>query len=122
MERHGIMGVVRGRREGGCGGALLPGDGSIAGEAGGDPEDPLQASTSRVALLVLYDITSSYFEGEYEESQMVTFGYNLDGKRGHDQIVIGLLCSDEGCPVGVEVFDGVTSFINLLNEKNKKAL
>lgn len=58
--------------------------------------------------LVLYDITSSYFEGAYEQSDIVTFGYNRDGKRGHEQMVIGLLCSKEGCPVGVEVFAGNT--------------
>lgn len=58
--------------------------------------------------LVLYDITSSYLEGEYKESQLVDFGYNRDGKKGHEQIVIGLLCSKEGCPVGVEVFRGNT--------------
>jgi hypothetical protein len=32
--------------------------------------------------LVLYDITSSYFEGAYPQSDIVTFGYNRDGKRG----------------------------------------
>jgi len=58
--------------------------------------------------LVLYDITSSYLEGEYKESELVDFGYNRDGKKGHEQIVIGLLCSKEGCPVGVEVFRGNT--------------
>jgi len=58
--------------------------------------------------LVLYDITSSYFEGAYEKSDLVDFGYNRDGKKGHEQIVIGLLCSKEGCPVGVEVFRGNT--------------
>ena len=58
--------------------------------------------------LVLYDITSSYFEGAYEKSEFVDFGYNRDGKKGHEQIVIGLLCSNEGCPVGVEVFRGNT--------------
>ena len=58
--------------------------------------------------LVLYDITSSYFEGEYADSEIVKFGYNRDGKRGHEQVVIGLLCSKEGCPVGVEVFTGNT--------------
>ena len=58
--------------------------------------------------LVLYDITSSYFEGEYADSDIVSYGYNRDGKRGHEQIVIGLLCSAEGCPVGVEVFKGNT--------------
>ena len=44
----------------------------------------LAGKPSKVAL-VLYDITSSYLEGEYEESQMVTFGYNRDAKRGHEQ-------------------------------------
>lgn len=58
--------------------------------------------------LVLYDITSSYFEGEYEASQIVTFGYNRDGKKGHEQMVIGLICNEQGCPVGVEVFPGNT--------------
>src|ERR1017187_6998544 len=58
--------------------------------------------------LVLYDITSSYFEGQYEDSEIVAFGYNRDGKRGHEQMVIGLLCSPEGCPVAVEIFPGNT--------------
>ena len=58
--------------------------------------------------LVLYDITSSYFEGEYRESDIVLFGYNRDGKKGHEQMVIGLICNEEGCPVGVEVFPGNT--------------
>ncbi len=58
--------------------------------------------------LVLYDITSSYFEGEYEESNIVKFGYNRDQKRRHEQMVIGLICTSQGCPVGVEVFPGNT--------------
>lgn len=58
--------------------------------------------------LVLYDLTSSYFEGDYVESDLVTFGYNRDGKKGHEQVVIGLLCNAEGCPVGIEVFRGNT--------------
>lgn len=58
--------------------------------------------------LVLYDITSSYLEGEYEASDLVAFGYNRDGKRGHEQVVIGLICNEQGCPVGVEVFPGNT--------------
>lgn len=59
--------------------------------------------------LVLYDITSSYFEGEYEASELVKFGYNRDQKSGHKQIVLGLLCSAEGCPIGCEVFSGNTN-------------
>lgn len=67
--------------------------------------------------LVLYDMTSSYFEGGYEESEIVRFGYNRDGKRGHEQMVIGLLCSSEGCPVGVEVFEGNTQDAQTVPEK-----
>jgi transposase len=72
----------------------------------------IQATLARTHLkngqLVLYDITSSYFEGAYEGSELVSFGYNRDGKKGHEQVVIGLLCSAEGCPVGVELFPGKT--------------
>jgi hypothetical protein len=67
--------------------------------------------------LVLYDITSSYFEGAYTQSDIVTFGYNRDGKRGHEQMVIALLCSAEGCPVGVEVFAGNTQDAATVPEK-----
>jgi transposase len=59
--------------------------------------------------LVLYDITSTYFEGEYKDSDIVCFGYNRDKKRGHEQVVIGLMCTAEGCPVGCEVFPGNTN-------------
>ena len=58
--------------------------------------------------MVLYDITSTYFEGAYLESDIVLFGYNRDGKKGHEQVVLGLLCNAAGCPVGVEVFAGNT--------------
>jgi transposase len=58
--------------------------------------------------LVLYDITSSYMEGEYRDSGLVEFGYNRDRKRGHEQILITLLCTKSGCPVAVEVLKGNT--------------
>ena len=58
--------------------------------------------------LVLYDITSSYFEGVYADSELVLFGYNRDGKRRHEQMVIALVCNEDGCPVGVDVFPGNT--------------
>jgi transposase len=58
--------------------------------------------------VVLYDITSTYFEGAYEQSQIVLFGYNRDGKQGHEQVVLGLLCDERGCPVGLELFAGNT--------------
>jgi transposase len=54
--------------------------------------------------LVLYDVTSTYFEGR--TCPLARFGYNRDGKSGKLQIVFGLLCSTEGCPVAVEVFEG----------------
>lgn len=70
--------------------------------------------------LVLYDITSSYFEGAYTESDIVSFGYNRDGKKGHEQIVIGLLCTAQGCPIGLEVYPGntkdETTVIDKVNE------
>ena len=56
--------------------------------------------------LVLYDVTSSYLEGRC--CPLARFGYNRDGKRGKQQIVLGLLTDGEGCPVAVEVFDGKT--------------
>jgi hypothetical protein len=54
--------------------------------------------------LVLYDVTSTYFEGR--TCSLAKLGYGRDGKRGKLQIVIGLLCTAEGCPVAVEVFEG----------------
>jgi Transposase DDE domain len=56
--------------------------------------------------LVLYDVTSTYFEGR--TCPLAKLGYSRDGQRGKLQIVIGLLCDPEGRPVAVEVFDGNT--------------
>ena len=57
-------------------------------------------------MLVLYDVSSTYFEGRC--CPLGTRGYNRDGKRGKLQIVFGLLCAADGCPVAVEVFEGNT--------------
>jgi transposase len=74
--------------------------------------------------LVMYDITSSYMEGEYEGSGLVEYGYNRDRKRGHAQIVISLLCNKVGCPVAVEVFKGntkdETTVLDKVEEIHKK--
>lgn len=71
-------------------------------------QDVIQKNLSKKHLsnsnLVLYDITSSYFEGEYKDSKIVGFGYNRDKKKGHEQIVIGLICTPEGCPIAIEVY------------------
>ena len=57
--------------------------------------------------LVLYDLTSTYFEGR--KCPLAKPGHSRDGKRGKLQIVFGLLCSAEGCPITVEVFEGNTN-------------
>ena len=60
----------------------------------------------REHTLVLYDLTSSYVEGTH--CPLAQRGYSRDGKKGTLQIVFGLLCTAEGCPVAVEVFEGST--------------
>jgi transposase len=54
--------------------------------------------------LVLYDVSSTYFEGR--TCELARFGYSRDGQRRKLQIVFGLLCTVEGCPIAVEVFEG----------------
>jgi hypothetical protein len=56
--------------------------------------------------LFLYDVTSSYLEGEH--NALGEYGYNRDGKRGKLQIVIGLLADDQGEPLASRVFAGNT--------------
>ena len=71
-------------------------------------EDTLFAKRTRVkpVRLFLYDVTSSYLEGTHNE--LAAFGYNRDGKKGKMQIVMGLLCDEDGQPVSIEVFPGNT--------------
>jgi len=57
--------------------------------------------------LVLYDVTSTYFEGR--KCPLAKFGHPREGRRDKLQIVFGLLTNAEGCPVAVEVFEGNTS-------------
>jgi DDE family transposase len=54
--------------------------------------------------LVLYDVTSTYFEGR--TCPLARYGYSRDDKPNKLQIVFGLLCAADGCPVAVEVFEG----------------
>ena len=71
-------------------------------------EDRLFAQRTKTTpvSLFLYDVTSSYVEGTHNE--LAAFGYNRDGKKGKMQIVIGLLCDEDGHPVSIEVFPGNT--------------
>ena len=57
--------------------------------------------------LVLYDLTSTYFEGRH--CKLAHLGHSRDDKSGKPQIVFGLLTNAEGCPVAVEVFEGNTA-------------
>jgi transposase len=57
--------------------------------------------------IVLYDLTSTYFEGRH--CPLAKLGHSRDNKSGNPQIVFGLLTNALGCPVAVEVFDGNTS-------------
>ena len=69
--------------------------------------------------LFLYDVTSSYLEGQCNE--LGDYGYNRDGKRGKKQIVIGLLCDADGDPVSTEVFRGNTQDLSTFAAQVAKA-
>ena len=67
-------------------------------------EDRLAARHLRDGEMVLYDVSSSYFEGR--TCPLGRLGYSRDGKLGLPQIIYGLLCDQDGRPVAVEVFSG----------------
>jgi transposase len=67
-------------------------------------EDGLARRHLEDGELVLYDVSSTYFEGH--SCPLLEFGYSRDGKRGTPQIVFGLLTDRRGRPVAVEVFEG----------------
>jgi len=58
----------------------------------------------RDGSLILYDLTSTYYTGDH--CSLAKFGHNRDGKKRFPQVLWGLLCNGEGCPVAVEVFEG----------------
>lgn len=55
-------------------------------------------------LVFLYDVTSSYLEGQHNE--LAAPGYNRDGKRFKKQVVVGLLTDAQGEPLSVHVYEG----------------
>jgi hypothetical protein len=59
------------------------------------------------ATLVLYDLTSTWITGRCCE--LAAYGHSRDGKRDDPQIVFGLVCTAQGCPIAVEVFKGNTA-------------
>ena len=81
-------------------------------------EKALAARHLQEGSLVLYDLTSSYFEGK--TCPLAHLGHSRDGKKGKLQIVYGLLCNRHGTPVAVEVFDGNTADPMTLGAQIKK--
>jgi hypothetical protein len=69
----------------------------------------------RAPGLFLYDVTSSYLEGECNE--LAAYGYNRDGKKGKKQIVVGLLTDAQGDPAAVRVFEGNTPDSQTVSEQ-----
>jgi hypothetical protein len=70
--------------------------------------------------LFLYDVTSSYLEGDH--NALAAWGYNRDGKPGKKQIVIGLLCDEQGRPLSIEVFAGNTGDTKTLGAQIRKVV
>jgi len=58
---------------------------------------------------VFYDVTSSYVEGDYEDSELIRYGYNRDGKKSKQQIVIGLLTDENGHAISIHTYPGNTN-------------
>ncbi len=71
------------------------------------------------AELFLYDVTSSYFEGQ--QNAMACWGYSRDKKSGKKQVVVGLLCDEGGDPVSVAVFTGNTQDYETFGSQVQKA-
>jgi hypothetical protein len=76
----------------------------LLGEAQETIETKLAAKHLKNGSLVLYDVSSSYLEGRCCE--LAQFGYSRDKRGDRPQIVYGVLCAPDGCPVAVEVFEG----------------
>ncbi len=69
---------------------------------------------------VFYDVTSSYVEGEYEDSQLVAYGYNRDGKKGKAQIVVGLLTDEDGHAISIQTYKGNTNDVKTFTDQLDK--
>jgi hypothetical protein len=70
-------------------------------------ENQLARRHLKNGALVLYDVTSTYLEGRC--CPLARHGYSRDSRGDRPQLVIGLLCAADGCPVAVEVFEGNTA-------------
>jgi hypothetical protein len=81
-------------------------------ERQGHIEKKLAARHLRADGLVLYDLSSSYFEGVC--CPLARYGHNRDGKRGKLQVNYGLVSAAGGCPVAVSVYEGNTADVATL--------
>ncbi|MDE2827437.1 MAG: hypothetical protein OXL40_09045 [Bacteroidota bacterium] len=68
--------------------------------------------------MMLYDVTSSYVEGQ--KIELADYCYNWDKKRSKQRIVLGLMTDPAGCPVSVEVFPGNIAEVSTLGAQVKK--
>jgi len=69
---------------------------------------------------LFYDVTSSYVEGDYCDSELVAYGYNRDGKKGKAQVVIGLLSDEEGHAVSIHTYKGNTNDVKTFGDQLDK--
>ncbi len=81
-------------------------------------EKKLAAKHLEEGSLVLYDLTSSYFEGK--TCLLAKLGHNRDGKKGKLQVNYGLLTDRRGCPVAVSVYEGNTGDAATLQDQVEK--
>jgi transposase len=65
---------------------------------------------------LLYDVTSTYFEGAADENPKAQRGYSRDNRSDCKQVCIGLVVTREGLPVGYEVFAGNRNDVTTLEE------
>jgi hypothetical protein len=84
----------------------------------GKIEERLMRYRGGTKNLYLYDVSSSYFEGD--KNELAEYGYSRDKRRGKKQIVIGLLTDKEGYPVSVQVYKGNTHDVNTFAEQIEK--
>ena len=81
-------------------------------------ENKLAKEHLQDGTLLLYDVSGSYYTGR--RSKFVQYGHPRDGKPRFPQIVYGLLCNAEGCPISIEVFPGNTGDPNTLSSQVEK--
>lgn len=77
-----------------------------------------RCKNSPIKQVFLYDVTSSYLEGD--KNELAAYGYDRDKKRGKKQIVIGLMTDKQGYPVTVEVFNGNTADTQTVSNQLEK--